>query len=115
MADIRKNEVKSATKKRGQLTLEFFDNEGKIKQKDTGLPPTKANRKHLWTKIVPMFEEQLKQKQFDKEARNFGYYSAIYLELNSSHSKISMMKGYVKSSTATLEKKPIQRILNSPR
>ena len=48
----KRNRVKSITKKRGKLTLEFFDNDGKIRQKDTGLEPTKANRQKLW-KLAP--------------------------------------------------------------
>ena len=39
-----------------KLYFEFFDNNGKKKQKSTGLKDTKANRIKAW-KLVPEFEQ----------------------------------------------------------
>ena len=95
MTDKRINEVKSITKKRGQLTIEFFDNEGKIRQKDTGLTPTKANRQKL-RRLIPEFEKGLREKLEKKEIKTFGQYADLYLELSKNHSQIIMKTGHVK-------------------
>jgi len=95
MTDKRINEVKTITKKRGQLTIEFFDNEGKIRQKDTGLNPTKANRQKL-RRLIPEFEKGLREKLEKKEIKTFGEYADIFLDLNANHSKLPMMRGYVR-------------------
>ena len=91
----KRNRVKSITKKRGKLTLEFFDNNGKLKQKDTGLEPTKANRQKLW-KLVPEFEEELEKQAQTKEALSFGYYADMFLELQQHNSRYIQYKGYIK-------------------
>ncbi len=89
------NEVKSITKKRNQLIIEFFDNEGKIRQKATGLSPTQANRKKL-KRLIPEFEKGLWEKQEAKEIKTFGQYADLYLELSKNNSQIAMKKGHVK-------------------
>jgi len=91
----RTNEVKSITKKRNQLTIEFFDNEGKIRQKDTGLTPTKANRQKL-KRLIPEFEKGLRERQEKKEVKTLGQYADLYLELSQNHSQIVMIEGHVK-------------------
>ena len=91
----KRNRVKSITKKRGKLTLEFFDNDGKIRQKDTGLEPTKANRKKL-ERLVPEFEAKLEEQAQQKEALSFGYYADMFLELKKGTSKHGQYTGYVK-------------------
>jgi integrase len=95
MTNKRINEVKTITKKRDQLTIEFFDNEGKRRQKDTGLSPTKANRKHL-KRLIPEFEKGLREKQEKREFRTFGQFADLYLELNKDHSQINAKRGHVK-------------------
>jgi integrase len=95
MTDRRINEVKSITKKRGQLTIEFFDNEGKIRQKDTGLSPTKTNRANL-RRLIPEFEKGLREKQETNSAKTFSEYAHIFLQLNKNHSKLPLMTQYVK-------------------
>ena len=91
----RRNKVKSITLKRGKLTLEFFDNDGKIRQKDTGLEDTKANRQTLWM-LVPEFEEGLEEKAQKKEALSFGYYADMYVDLKKDTSRYVQYRGYVK-------------------
>ena len=95
MTSKRINEVKSITKKRGTLTIEFFDNEGKIRQKDTGLSPTKSNRTKL-KRLIPEFEMGLREKQEAKQIRTFGQYADLYLELSKDNSQIGMRRGHVK-------------------
>jgi len=92
----KRNKVKSITKKRGKLTLEFFDNDGKIRQKNTGLEPTKANRKKL-LKLVPQFEAKLEEQAQQKEALSFGYHADMFLELKKDITKYKQYEGYVKS------------------
>jgi len=91
----KRNRVKSITKKRGKLTLEFFDNNGKIRQKDTGLEPTNKNRQKLW-RFAPKFEKALEAQAKKKEALSFGYYADMFLELKKDTSKHGQYKGYVK-------------------
>ncbi|MEA3456276.1 MAG: hypothetical protein U9R26_07185, partial [Campylobacterota bacterium] len=91
----KRNKVKSVTKKRGQLTLTFFDNNGIVKQKDTGLEVTKANRQKIW-KLVPEFEQKLKEQAKEKEALSFGYYADMFLELKKDICKYDQYKSYVK-------------------
>ena len=91
----KRNKVKSITKKRGQLTLTFFDNNGIVKQKDTGLEVTKANRQKLY-KLVPEFERKLKEKAQQKEALSFSYYADMFLELKKDITKYKQYEGYVK-------------------
>jgi len=91
----KRNKVKSVTAKRGQLTLTFFDNNGIVKQKDTGWDVTKANRQKLW-KLVPEFEKGLAEKAQKKEALSFGYYADMFLELKKDTSKHKQFTGYVK-------------------
>lgn len=91
----KRNKVKSITKKRGQLTLTFFDNTGKIKQKDTGLDVTKANRQRLW-KLIPEFEQKLEEQAQQKEALSFSYYADMFLELKRENSKVDAYRGYTK-------------------
>jgi len=91
----KRNKVKSVTQKRGQLTLTFFDNNGIIKQKDTGLEVTKSNRQKLW-RLAPEFERELEKQAQKKEAFSFGYYADMFLELKKDTSKYAQYKGYVK-------------------
>ena len=91
----KRNKVKSVTKKRGQLTLTFFDNNGIIKQKDTGLEVTKANRQKLY-KLIPEFERKLKEQALKKEVLSFGYYADMFVDLKKDTSRHDQYKGYVK-------------------
>jgi len=91
----KRNKVKSGTKKRGQLTLTFFDNNGIIKQKDTGMKVTTSNRQTLW-RLAPEFEQKLKEQAQKKEALSFGYYADMFLELKKDTSKHAQYTGYVK-------------------
>jgi len=91
----KQNKVKSVTRKRGQLTLTFFDNNGIVKQKDTGWDVTKANRQKLW-KLVPEFEKQLAEQAQQKEALSFGYYADMFVDLKKDTSRHNQYKGYVK-------------------
>ena len=61
------NKVKSVLQKNEKLVLRYFDNEGKIKQKNTGLADTKQNRKNIWREIVPLFEQELKKRAIEQE------------------------------------------------
>ncbi|WP_294956215.1 tyrosine-type recombinase/integrase [Sulfurovum sp.] len=103
MTNKRINEVKSITKKRGQLTIEFFDNFGKIRQKDTGLIPTIANRQKL-KRLIPEFEKDLREKQETREIKTLGQYADLYLELSQNHSQIVMKTGHVKRYLAYFDK-----------
>ena len=62
MLNRKINKVKSITKKRGKLTIEYYDGTGKIRQKATKLEATEANRKRLW-KLAPEFERGLVEQQ----------------------------------------------------
>ena len=90
-----RNKVKTITKKRGKLTLEFFDNNGRIRQKDTGLEATKANRRKL-ERLVPEFVKKLEEQAQQKEALSFGYYADMFVELKKDTSRYKQYKGYVK-------------------
>lgn len=94
MLNEKRNKVKSITKKRGKLAIEYYDSNGKIRQKSTKLEPTDKNRKKLW-KLVPDFEEGLLKRQKKQEAKSFGYYAHMFLELKHESSKLYTMTKYV--------------------
>ena len=88
-----------------KLYFEFFDNNGKKKQKSTGLKDTKANRKIAW-KLVPEFEKRLVTEAQDAQdelakvkARPLLYYGKKYIEslYNSEHTKASAHNGRMRT------------------
>ena len=58
------NKVKSVlcNKNSGNIVLRYFDNLGKVKQKQIDLPHTKRNVKKMWREIVPFFEAELQKR-----------------------------------------------------
>jgi len=88
-----------------KLYFEFFDNDGKKKQKSTGLKDTQANRKIAW-KLVPEFEKRLaieaqdaKDKLTKVKARPLLYYGEKYIAsiYNSEHTKAGAHNGRMKT------------------
>jgi len=63
-------------------------------QKSTKLEPTERNRNKLW-KLVPKFEKALVEQQTSQEAKSFGYYADMFLELKKENTKFKTMKNYV--------------------
>jgi integrase len=94
MLDEKRNKVKSITKKRDKLAIEYYDATGKIRQKSTKFEPTETNRKKLW-KLVPEFERGLIERQKKQEAKSFGYYADMFLALKKENTKFETMKNYV--------------------
>ena len=84
-----------------------------IRQKDTGLVPTKANRQKL-RRLIPEFEETLRERQEKKESKTFGQYADIFFELNAEHSKFLEMRGYVKRFKAYFGKSIYSREIKLP-
>jgi len=87
-----------------KLYFEFFDNDGKRKQKSTKLKDTKANRIEAW-KLAPKFEQRLEEEanqaknKLDKiQARPLLYYGKKYSEslYNSDHTKALAHTGRMK-------------------
>jgi len=67
-----KNKVKSVlcNKSSGNIVLRYFNNLGKVKQKQIDLPHTKRNIKKIWREIVPVFESELQKRAKEEEEQS---------------------------------------------
>ncbi len=86
-----------------KLYFEFFNNDGKKKQKSTGLNDTKTNRKEA-LKLVPAFERRLeeeakkgKDKLLKKKDHPLSYYAQKYKKslIAAKHSKVQAHSGRI--------------------
>jgi integrase len=77
--ELRTIFVHPKTKK---LYVEFWDENGKIRQKSTGMEDTVSNRKNVKNNIVPKFMARLAEKiLIQKRPKTMNDYAQIYLEL----------------------------------
>ena len=79
--------------KSNRIYYEFFDSEGKLRQKSTGLTASKANRRRA-TLAIPEFEkrcwEQAKRDTLLK--KSIGHYASLYVKSNVGLSKMPLYR-----------------------
>ena len=96
---MKHNTVKAVFVRKSSNTLYyvFFDNQGKLKYRSTGLKATKRNRRYAQAGIAA-FEAKLRELAEHKRKRqhSFSYYCSLYLAHNEALAKISVYKSRLK-------------------
>jgi integrase len=86
------------------LYFEYHDNEGKKRQKSTGIKSSSAGKKQAW-RLVPKFENRLKEeakkakeKKIEKKEHPLSYYGKKHIDslLKSKHTKAKTNKNRMK-------------------
>lgn len=88
-----RNRVKSVyvNSKSNRIYYEFFDNEGKLKQKSTKKPHSDSNMQTA-KDAIPAFEARLEELATQADEKPFSYYADLYISHNQGLTKIKVYR-----------------------
>lgn len=97
MSQQPRNMVKSVMVrgKSRRIYYEYYDNDGKVRRRSTGLLDSKANRFKA-KKAIPAFEQKLKEQSIAKKHHTLMYYAKLYVQNNQHLSKIKVYESRLK-------------------
>jgi len=81
-----------------RIYYEYYDSDGAIKRKSTGLTDSKANRAKA-QRAIEAFEKKLRELERKKSQKTFSYYANLYVQNNQHLSKIKVYESRLKVMT----------------